>query len=177
MPVCIGGGTATQTPHVCTWLSGEIVAFTLWSVTPDYRYMFPSLCVARCKYAWCPRERERVTGRHRRRFGGWWQRRDLWWRPPFCQWWLTQITPSAIFLLCMLMKQRAGVMRKEWQIKKWVGEYRKRNRKQCVEEYMRELRELETWPKVFVKRSHRKGGHMCERTQRKREIKNIECGG
>lgn len=28
--------------------------------------------------------------------------------------------------------------------KKRVGEYRKRNRKQCVEEYMRELRELET---------------------------------
>lgn len=51
---------------------------------------------------------ERVTGRHQRRFGGWWQRHDLWWRPPFCHRRLAQITPSAIFLLCMLMKQRGS---------------------------------------------------------------------
>lgn len=113
----------------CAWLSGEIGAFRLWCVTPDYGSMVPSSSPVHCR---CVCERERVTGRHQPRFGGWWQRGNLWWRPPFCHRRLTHITPSAIFLLCMLMKQRRGVMRKEWQM-----EGKDRNKK---EKYSREMK-------------------------------------
>jgi len=98
--------------RVCTRLSGEIA---VWCVTPDYGYTFPSFspCALQINVmqalVWAPDRQTSAEG-----FGGWWQRRDLWWRPPFCHCRLAQITPSAIFLLCMLMKQREGVMRKDW---------------------------------------------------------------
>lgn len=135
---------------------------------------------------WCMRECECVTGRHQQMFGGWWQRHDLWWRPPFCHRRLAQITPSAIFLLCMLMKQREGVMRKEWQIKKEGG---KRNRSKdkgngawknarkrhdsvwmCVTERKIRVREQKT------KQREGMSGNIHQHERGEKWIQQVECG-
>lgn len=123
VPVAVVRNANIACVYVCTWLSSEIAAFTLWCVTPDYGYMFPSppptssrpctanMCDARTSVRACDRQASAEV-----------QRLMTAARP--------LMTPSILstpahtdypqrhLLTLYANEQREGVMRKEWQIKK-----------------------------------------------------------
>lgn len=148
--------------RVCTRLSGEIA---VWCVTPDYGYTFPSFspCALQINVmqalVWAPDRQTSAEG-----FGGWWQRRDLWWRPPFCHCRLAQITPQRHLLTLYANETERGSNEK-----RLMGFLKKRREKK--KKSKREKRNRKGTERICVKKSDMKQPiWMCltERNKRKR---------
>ena len=163
--------------YVCTWLSSEIAAFTLWCVTPDYGYIAhlisdycflsfppppsapppparaPQICVMRARA--CDRQ---ASAEVRRLMTA---ARPLM-TPSILSTPAHTDYPQRHLLTLYANEQREGVMRKEWQIKKkrkkkkekrgWKEKQKERHRKQSMKEY---VRGRGTWNKALERVWHR----------------------